>query len=119
MKDLKEMMGQSDESGDSMKKDAKLKVLKQLRQMAADMVGGDVKDGLDSMKKVTVAAPDKAGLEDGLAKAKDMLAGHEMEETDDTAELPDDEMEAEESEEMSPEEMKAKIAELQAKLAAR
>lgn len=117
MKDLKAMMGKSEESS-GMKKDAKLSVLKQLRQMAADMVGDDVKGGLDSMKKVTVAAPDSSGLAEGLAKAKEMLAGHsEMESDEDMDEMPEDEMS--EEEDMSPEEMKAKIAELQAKLASR
>lgn len=117
MKDLKAMMGK-DEAGDSMKKDAKLSVLKQLRQMAADMVGDDVKGGLDSMKKVTVAAPDKSGLEHGLEKAKDMLAGHEMDDMHDDADMGED-MDEMPEEEMSPEEMKAKIAELQAMIEAK
>lgn len=56
---------------DPMYKDAKMSMLKALR----DEMSGMMKDDLQghSMKKVSVAAPDKAGLEHGLDKAKEML----------------------------------------------
>lgn len=63
-------------SDDNMKSEAKLKVLKHLKEMASQMMGGDVKDGMEGLKKVTVAAPDKTGLKLGLEKAKEMM-GHE------------------------------------------
>lgn len=44
----------------------KLAALKGLRNMASDMMGGD----LAGLKKVTVAAKDKMGLKQGLDKAK-------------------------------------------------
>lgn len=103
MKDFKKMMGKDDEK-DGMQKEAKLSVLKHLRQMASDMMGDDVKNGM--MKKVTVAAPDKAGLKQGLEKAEEMM-GEEPE--------PEAEMEGEDDmENCTPEEIDAKIAELQA-----
>lgn len=52
-------------------KDAKLDVLKQIRDLAAGEMGEDVK----GLKKVTVAAPDSEGLEKGLEKAKDIVDG--------------------------------------------
>jgi hypothetical protein len=52
-------------------KDAKMDVLKQIRDLAAGEMGNDVK----GLKKVTVAAPDQEGLEKGLDKAKDIVNG--------------------------------------------
>ena len=111
MKDLKKLMGK-DEEGDGMKKDAKLSVLKELRKMASDMMGDDVKGGM--MKKVTVAAPDKEGLKAGLEKAEDIIGDggpqgeSEMAEHDEMTDWSSDLME------YSPEEIDAKIEELKA-----
>lgn len=52
-------------------KEAKMKSLGELHQMAKDMLG----ERLHGMKKVSVMSPDKAGLEAGLSKAKEMLEG--------------------------------------------
>jgi hypothetical protein len=52
-------------------KSAKMDVLKALHKEMGDMMGSD----LHGLKKVTVAAPDKEGLAEGLDKAEDMLAG--------------------------------------------
>lgn len=96
-----------------MKDVAKLKVLKHLKEMASNMMGDDVKGGLDGMKKVTVAAPDTAGLKHGLDKAKDVIGqmGH-----DESMEDPEEEMhetsEEEHEEDMSPDEIDAEIAHL-------
>ena len=87
----------------SMKKDAKLCVLKELRKMASDMMGEDLK----GMKKVTVAAPDKASLKAGLEKAEEMMESEESPEMDEM-----EESEEESSEEMSADEIDAKIQEL-------
>lgn len=73
--EMKEILGKKPKAkaDDEMKKESKLKAIKEMRSAASEMMGGDIKDGLDSMKKVTVAAPDKEGLEKGLEKAKEML----------------------------------------------
>lgn len=68
--DMKELLGKKSKEVDPLKKEAKLKALKELRSMASGMGGADVKSGLE---KVTVAATDKAGLKKGLEKAKDIV----------------------------------------------
>lgn len=68
MKDLKELLGQKSKI-DPMQKEAKLAAIKGMRKMAGDMMAGDMKN----MKKVTVAAPDEAGLKLGLDKAKEVV----------------------------------------------
>lgn len=109
--DMKKMMGKEDMGpGDNMKKDAKLKALKELRTLMSSMMGDDVKNGM--MKKVTVAAPDKEGLEQGLLKAKHMVDEGPMDEMADEADANEGEMQ---NEDMSPDELDAKIAELMAK----
>lgn len=100
---------------------AKGSVLKELIGDMAGEMGG-------KLKKVTVAAPSKAGLEKGLDKAKQMM-GHlpsdeKMDEMTKDAEGGHEEeseygkeAEGEEAEgEHSPEAIKAKIKELEAKL---
>jgi hypothetical protein len=54
---------------------AKMKALDDLKGVMQDLMRGD----LDSMKKVTVAADSKEGLEEGLEKAKEMLPDSEEE----------------------------------------
>ncbi len=56
---------------DPMEKQAKLSALKGMKKAAGDVISS----GYDDMNKVTVAAPDKAGLEKGLEKAEDLLDG--------------------------------------------
>ncbi len=110
---MKKMMGEKEEGSD-MKKDAKLSVLKELRKMASDMMGDDLKGGM--MKKVTVASPTKEGLQHGLEKAEDMMdhnSDADMEEESEEGEP----MDEEDLSNCSPEELKAKIAKLQAALA--
>jgi len=111
---IDEMMGKKNGKKDDMKKEAKLSVLKELRKMASDMIGGDLKEG---MNKVTVASDSKEGLKKGLEKAEDLMEqAPDMEE-----ELEDEEMEYEDMEEesdedeMSPEDIEAKIQELMEK----
>lgn len=93
---------------EDMKKQAKLKVLKDLRSEMSNMMGDDIMEG---MKKVTVAAPDAEGLEEGLDKAKDMAQMAEEVQAEE-----DMDMEYGDEEEMSKEEVMEMIAELQAKL---
>lgn len=137
-KSLEEMLqhhlGQPSGSPDPLKHHAKLNVLNDLRDAASDMMGDGLHAGLN---KVSVAAPDKEHLEEGLDKAKDMLdqspddesADDDMDADPDADQDPnsDEASEGEESPEeeqsedqdpgmedhMSPEEIEAKIQELQ------
>lgn len=70
MKKLMEMKKNKDKL-DPMYKDAKMGSLQQLKDVASQMMGDDVK----GMKKVSVMAPDEAHLKEGLDKAKQMLSG--------------------------------------------
>lgn len=90
-------------------KDAKMKVLKEIHSMASDDMGEDIK----GLKKVTVASPDQEGLEKGLEKAKEMVAGPG--EVSEGEEKPSEEID--EMGEMSPEEIQQMIEMLQKKLA--
>lgn len=107
MKDKMEMLGKlmsAKKDGDEldpMYKKAKMGVLKDLHKHMGSMIGDDMSMPMD-MKKVTVAADDEEGLEQGLEKAKDLVEEMPM---------------AEESEEMSEEEILAKMDELKALLA--
>lgn len=85
MKDIKEMMtamSNKDKETSLSKQEiqAKIDVLKELLDMASHKAGEDVIGGL---KKVTVAAPDKAGLEKGLDKAKELTSDMPMENNSD------------------------------------
>lgn len=83
---------------DPVHKSAKMSVLKDIRDMAANDMGGDLKD----MKKVTVASPDEEGLKMGLDKAKDLVDEHK-DDAEDAADDGDDEVaEGEGSEEGKP-----------------
>jgi hypothetical protein len=117
MKDMKKLLGDDSSPGDDMKNNAKLKVLKHLKDMASKMMGDDVKGGMEGLKKVTVAAPDKAGLKLGLDKAKELI-GHKPEESledplEEANETPEEEsMEDHDEEHMSLDEINAEIQHL-------
>lgn len=114
---MKKAMGKED--GPDMEKDAKLKVLKELRAMASGMMGDDIKGGM--MKKVSVAAPDEEGLKAGLDKAKEIVGDkgpHDDMDEEEEMESPEEEAHEmasgeEKEEDMSPEELDAQIAKLQ------
>ncbi len=74
---------------------AKMDVLSDLKGQASDMMG----EKLGGIKKVSVAAPDKEGLKEGLEKAEELLE-----------EMPNGEEKPEG--ELSLEEIEAKIQEL-------
>jgi hypothetical protein len=70
---------------------AKQDVLKELMQMAMEEMRNKNKHGLDEamkLKKVSVMAPDKQGIEQGLDTAKQVIGelpgDHESEEDEDT-----------------------------------
>lgn len=76
MNDLKKLMEMKGKKKlDPMAKKAKLGVLGELKKYASDMMTNDVK----GLKKVTVAAPDEEGLEEGMDKAKELLGSEEEE----------------------------------------
>lgn len=84
MEDMKKLLGKKDKNVDPMKKEAKLSALKGLKSEMSSMM----QDGLKGkMNKVTVAAPDKEHLKEGLDKAKEIVE-----------EVPGDEHEAEDQE---------------------
>jgi len=74
-KDL--MKKKSDKEQDPKAKHAKMQVLKHIADMASDSMGDDLK----GMKKVSVAADDRPGLEAGLDRAKKLV--HNTEDPDD------------------------------------
>lgn len=57
---------------------AKMDVIQELLEMAQEAMAGKVKGGMDEMQKVSVMAPDKESLSEGLDMAK-MIAGDEEE----------------------------------------
>ena len=88
---LKKMKG--DESKMSPEKAAiKEEVLQELIEMMQSLRSDRLKKGMDEMQKVSVMAPDKEHLAEGLDKAQDLLAGmpEQMEsEEDEAAESPE------------------------------
>jgi hypothetical protein len=56
---------------DPKRRDVKMGLLKEISDMAGQSMGDDVR----GIKKVSVAAPDKAGLAEGLDTAKDLIDG--------------------------------------------
>ncbi len=115
-------------------KSSKMQVLKDLHDEMSKMMAGD----LHGMKKVTVAAPDQAGLQEGLSHAQELMGKgehldddsmeddheHEAEggmlpvEQDDAEDTEDEAMEANpDAGEDDPEELEAQIRMLQEKLA--
>lgn len=105
--DLTKMLGKKDKKQDPAKKDAKLNAIKEMRKMASEMVGEDLKSNLMPKSSVTVAADDKEDLEEGLEQAKDMLS--DAPDMDDSEDPTLEELE----------EMEREIAEMKAKLKAR
>lgn len=70
---LKKLMkAKGDKKMHPIEKEAKMTSLKELHDMAKGMLG----DRLHGIKKVSVMAPNKEGLEQGLSKAKSLLDGH-------------------------------------------
>lgn len=103
MKDFSELMKKAQPGAmDESETKAKMDVLAEIRKLAMEAMGHDVK----GVKKVTVASDDEEGLAEGLDKAKEMV----------TEEGSADEASAEgDDEDMSPEDLDAMIAHLQAK----
>lgn len=93
MKELLEKL-MMDKMGDSKKMNpkeiqAKLDVLKELFEMAHSKAGEGVADG---MQKLTVMAPDKEGLMEGVEKAEEMMKSDYPEKMEDMMEDDDSSM---------------------------
>jgi len=82
----------------------KMEIIQQLMEM----MSGEMGENLKGLKKVTVAAPDKEGLEKGLEKAQEVIGEESMEEGEECEE------ESEDSDEAS--KLKSQIAELKSKI---
>lgn len=91
---LKAMMMDKEDKDPMMKKKlmAKMEVLKELMQMADDSETAGLMDG---MQEVTVAAPDKEGLEEGLEKAQEITEDMPEEIAMDDSEMMDEDDEDE------------------------
>lgn len=99
MKDLTKMLTMQKNKGELSKEaiQAKKDVLQELMDLAHGMLSDKVKGGMDEVRKVTVAAPDKAGLKEGLQKASEIIDQTELSDDQDDNE---EDNEAEESEAM-------------------
>lgn len=117
---MRKMMEAMEKKGKSplseREKDAKLKVLDEMKGLAED----EISERLRGLKKVTVASDSKEGLKEGLEKAHELLEGQQEEEAEhdpspeEASEMADEESE-EESSEDEIEELEKKLAELKAK----
>lgn len=99
MKDLEKLLMKKKDNGKLSEDEAqaKMDVLMELLEMAQGAMGSKVKNGMDGLKKVSVMAPDKEGLEEGLEKAQDLMEKPEIEEMVDSEEKSESpEMEAKE-----------------------
>jgi len=104
MKDLEKLLMKKKETGKMSEEEAqaKMDVLSELLEM-----GSRVKNGMDSLKKVSVISDDKEGLEKGLEKAQELVEKPEMEEM----------LESEEHEKSESPEMEAKEESLKSMIA--
>lgn len=107
MKDLEKMLmklkDKKEGDIDPREMQAKEDVLQELLNMAHEAMGSKLKNGMDEMQKVTVAAKDPEALQEGLAKAQEMVGempeSHEL--TDDESEETKEEQQEEEQDEPS------------------
>ena len=109
MKDLEKLLMKKKETGKMSEEEAqaKMDVLSELLEMAQSAMGSKVKNGMDSLKKVSVISDDKEGLEKGLEKAQELVEKPEMEEM----------LESEEHEKSESPEMEAKEQSLKSMIA--
>ena len=80
MKELMDQMAMQDDDSmehESGELEAKMEVLKQLHQMASELLSGEMDQPMDDMEKVEVMASDEEGLEAGLEKAQELMRKRE------------------------------------------
>lgn len=100
MEELMKMLAKKKNSEGKMSDEeiqAKMDVIKELLEMADGEMGHRVKSGMDSMNKITVAAPDAESLEAGLEKAQDLIEKSEDEESEVPESMESDDSESEPS----------------------
>lgn len=85
MEDLRDMDNKRDHEYD-----AKMAVLEELRDLAKQLMSDKLGDRLGKMQEVSVQAPDKKGLSEGLDMAKDVLGEKGSRSIDDPMGLPAD-----------------------------
>jgi hypothetical protein len=90
---------------------------KSVVQGIMDMLKGGMAEDIGGLKKVSVAAPNKAGLEKGLEMAKGIVSKNPLEESSDEESLESPEEELGEDESMEGDSDDSKIAELEKQLA--
>jgi hypothetical protein len=108
-KDLEKLLMKKKDSGKDMSEDkvnAKLEVLKELIEAAQAEMGHRFKNGMDEMQKVSVMAPDKESLQEGLEKAQEVVESPMMEKMEEMASQDDMDKDKEEGE---PEEHKMEV----------
>lgn len=101
-KDLEKMLMKKQDSGkmSDEAKQAKSEVLQELIEMCMKAMGDNVKSGMDEMQKVSVMAPDKESLLEGLDKAKEVAESPMMEKMEEMSEeMPEEEAQEEKQEE--------------------
>ncbi len=80
MKDLEKLMAKKPEGKmDKHAMQAKMDVIQELLDMAHEAMAGKVKGGMDEMQKVSVMAPDKESLSEGLELAQEITEPEEDE----------------------------------------
>ena len=76
MKDFMDKMAMHEDEGmghESGELEAKMEVLRQLHEMASELLAGEMDGPMPGMEKVEVMAPDEEGLEEGLEKAQELM----------------------------------------------
>lgn len=97
--DIKEMLGKKKTLNPDMK-DAKLKALQEMRDVASDAMSDDLKG---SMTKATVIGKSPEDVSEGLDKAKELMQGGALEEAEEVvgADLDGDDEEGEDVEHLA------------------
>ena len=114
MDSLKKLMEKKSKKGgmDPKKKEAKMELLGELRDMAKGMMMDDLQGHREGMKKVQIASDSDEGLKEGLEKAEDILESKmgESEDMEDESEM-GSEMESEDEDfgSLSKEDLIAKL----------
>lgn len=93
---LMEKKKSSSKELDPANKAAKMSMLEALKHEMSGMMSNDLHP--DNLKKVSVAAPDKEGLAEGLDKAKDLISSPAEENSEEVSESPSDESNEEDEE---------------------
>lgn len=79
MKELEKLLAKKGPKMDDKEVQAKMDVIKELLSMAHSAMGSKVKGDMDGLQKVSVMAPDKESLADGLDLAQELTESPEDE----------------------------------------